>query len=174
MSIFAGRGVAHRKSGRRPGADGRNPEQGSRHSRPGSEFLVSMADARLMDTKEGQLAIEHGSTEAVRDFGRLMVKDQAVLMNDIEALAAPRGIALPTGICLAKQRDYVNLPEKAGGGKEFDDQFIDQMRIDHERDIRAFGEARELPDAEVARFAARGLPMIRCHLRRPEALEDGR
>jgi len=63
-----------------------------------ADFLVKIADARMMDSKEGQLAVTNGTTEEIRAYGKLMVTDQAKLLNEIKIIAAKRNIVLPTDI----------------------------------------------------------------------------
>ena len=125
-------------------------------------FLVKSADARMMGAQEGKLAVQKGTTKAVREYGALMVKDQTMLLKRIKALAANKKISLPLAIGEQKQDGKDDLMAKTG--KEFDKKFMKMMKIDHERDVKLFKKATECSDPEVAAFAVKYLPVIEAHL----------
>jgi putative membrane protein len=134
-----------------------------------ADFLVKSADARMMDAKEGKLASEKGTTAAIRNYGKLMINDQAVLLEKIKALAAKRNITLPKGISDKKEDGREDLAAKTG--KDFDDKFIKMMKIDHKRDVRLFKDAIEFKDEGVSEFAKKYLPLIQSHLDKIEAFK---
>ncbi len=134
-----------------------------------ADFLVKIADARMMDFKEGQLAVTYGTTEEIRAYGRLMVSDQAKLLNEIKSIAANRNIVLPTDISNDKYKGYQNLAKETG--KDFDKKFCKMMVLDHERDVKDFTNAMEIDDKAIQTFAKTNLPMIESHLEKAKALD---
>ncbi len=130
--------------------------------RDAAKFLVEMADARMMDTMEGQVAGERGVNAEVRAYGQTMVKDQAALLTEIKALAAQKGITLPDHISDSKAHGLEDLVGKSGDS--VDSKFISMITIDHKRDVGEFKDATKLSDPEVRGFAERRLPMIEQHL----------
>ncbi|CAN5661299.1 hypothetical protein BH10BAC2_BH10BAC2_01800 [soil metagenome] len=127
-----------------------------------ADFLVEAADARMMDIKEGELALQRGTTIEIKNYGKLMIKDQALLLGKIKALASKKNIVLPAEISADKQDGVKDISSKEG--KDFDDKFIKMMKIDHERDIKEFTKAAEFSDKDVSAFAAKYLSMIQSHL----------
>ena len=69
-----------------------------------AEFLVKIADGRLMGIKEGKAPESKGTTEEVRNYGKLMVRDQKDLFAIMKKLAAHKKIALPVSISDEKKR----------------------------------------------------------------------
>ncbi len=134
-----------------------------------AEFLVKSADARMMDSREGKLAIKNGTTSSIRDYGSLMVKDQAMLLEKIKKLAVSRNISLPSDISNDKNEGHEDLQEKQGEG--FDKKFIKMMVIDHERDVKMFKKAIECEDREISTFAKKYLPLIQSHLDKINAIK---
>jgi putative membrane protein len=137
-----------------------------------AEFLVKTADARMMGSKEGQLAVEKGTQSSIKEYGNLMIRDQAVLMAEVKKLAIKKNISLPAGISDKKEDGREDLSEKSG--QDFDEKFIKMMIIDHERDIKLFKKAIEYPDQVVAAFAKKYLPMIEEHLTRIKSIKAAR
>jgi putative membrane protein len=129
-----------------------------------ADFLVKSADARMMDTQEGKLATQKGTSSQIREYGKLMVKDQSLLLDKIKMLAEKRNITLPTGISDKKEDGREDLAEESG--KDFDEKFIKMMKLDHERDVKLFRKATEYEDLEIRAFATEYLPMIQSHLDR--------
>ena len=139
-----------------------NAAQESRVSKAASIFLVEMVDARLMDFQEGKLAAERGTQPAIRDYGLLMMRDQTALLAQLNALAAQSQVIVPSTIGADKRDGLKNLLEAEG--KTFDKRFISSIRIDHERDVKKFGEATKFDDPAVRDFATAKLPLIESHL----------
>lgn len=138
-------------------------------SKPAASFLVEMVDARLMDFEEGKQAAQRGSTPAIRDYGRLMMRDQTRLLSQLELLALAAQVTVPATISDDKREGLNDLID--ADRDSFDQRFIRSMRIDHQRDVGAFKEASKLSDAAVADFARRELPLIQSHLDGIEAIK---
>lgn len=152
-------------------ADLQNKKRAKEHllDEPSAEFLVKVADGRLMGVKEGKAAESKGTTPEIRAYGKLMVKDQNRLYAVMKTLAVHKKIQLPVKISAEKQDGLKDLVAKKG--TDFDDNFIKMMRIDHERDIRLFTDALHVKDDEIRAFAVKYLPLIQEHLDKLNALE---
>ena len=133
-----------------------------------ADFLVQAADARMMDSKEGELAIQKGTTQEIKNYGKLMVKDQAKLLIKIKKMAAERNISLPAELSSHKKNGFEELNAKEG--KDFDKKFCSMMKIDHERDVKEFTKASSFMDNNINTFAAQYLPMIQSHLDKIKAI----
>src|SRR5882757_7691525 len=78
-------------------ADSLNEERAKKYllDEPSAEFLVKIADGRLMDIKEGQAAESMGTYYDIRSYGKLMVNDQKRLLAVMKTLAVHKKIQLP-------------------------------------------------------------------------------
>jgi len=139
-----------------------NEEKPLAVSESSAKFLVEMVDARLMDFEEGQLAARRGSTKAIRDYGRLMMRDQTRLLSQLELLALQVQVTVPAKISSDKRDGLNDLIDS--DSEHFDENFISSIRIDHKRDVGEFKKASQYPDAAVADFARQQLPLIQSHL----------
>jgi putative membrane protein len=152
-------------------SDSTNEERAKRYllDEPSAEFLVKIADGRLMGIKEGQAAETKGTYYDIRSYGMLMVKDQKRLLAVMKTLAVHKKIQLPQQISADKEEGLKELLDKKG--EDFDSKFIKMMRIDHERDIRLFTDALHAKDDEIRAFAVKYLPLIQQHLDKLNALK---
>lgn len=133
-------------------------------------FLEKAADARMMDAAQGALAVKKAANDDVRAYGGLMVRDQELLLGELQKLAGTKGVNLPENISKKKAKALAQLEKKSG--KDFDRKFLRMMKIDHKRDVREFESAMESQDAAVATFAEKFLPLIREHLEKVKVLLD--
>lgn len=137
-----------------------------------AEFLVSAADSQMMALREGKLAAKKGTSSAVKDYGKLMVKDQNTLLNSLRSLALKKKVTLPTNLSDARQKNREQLA-RLKKGKAFDEKFINVMVVDHEQDVRLFKKALDSNDEDVKAFAREYLPMIETHLAKIKLIAEG-
>lgn len=137
-------------------------------SKEAPEFIVKMADARLMDREEGRLAASLGTTQAIRDYGTLMVSEQDMLHDKLLQLARSKNITLPNAISEKKSKQLKKLSQLTG--KPFDRKFLKMIKIDHKRDIKKFKKAMQFEDASTRQFATENLALIEQHLAKANAL----
>lgn len=133
-------------------------------------FLLEMADARMMDWAEGNLAAERGTTSRYRQYGKRIMRDQSKLMTELKALATARQIALLDEISEEKTEELNKLKECSG--ETFDRRFRRMIIKDHKRDIDEFARASESTDPEIREFAKRNLPLLELHLQGARDLNE--
>lgn len=118
-------------------------------------------DAVLLVSEELHVA-ELGSRRATRAetrrFAKELAAQQVRVRNEIEQLAAKKGILLPTSDVRAAGTDRV----VASRGEEFDANFAEWAKTRHSDGIRLFERAAEgCSDGELRRFAERVVPMLK-------------
>ena len=143
--------------------------EGNETALKSARFLVRQADARMMDSLEGQYAANHAVNDGVREYGRRMVEDQAMLLEEIRSIASRKNIKLPDAISSGKADELENLRDTSG--REVDEEFLKMIIADHKRDVEAFEKATQFSDPDVRAFAERRLPLIREHLREAQDLK---
>lgn len=134
------------------------------------KFLRKIADARMMDWAEGELAAERGTTADIKAYGERMIKDQDAMMSVLKNLAASKSIVLPQALSNRKADGLDDLKRKVG--KDFDKLFLKMISKDHRRDIRDFKKALNSDDPKVREFVNQYLPLIEDHLEKAEALNN--
>lgn len=126
------------------------------------KFLTTAIEARIMDLEEGRAAQLNSETDAVKDYGTLMLRDQKIMLNELKAIAASKHITLPETPDAKQQEALAMLKQQSG--KEFDKKFMKMMIIDHKRDVRKFRKATRSNDVDVKAFAVKYLPVVEAHL----------
>lgn len=132
------------------------------------EFIVKAALSRIMDREQGKLAAAYGSTQAIRDYGTLMVKEQDFLLGELKDVAAAKGITIPNVVSEKDAKSLAKLGELRG--EKFDRRFLKMIKADHRRDIRKFTAATKFDDVATRQYATTYLPLVTGHLEKAKAL----
>lgn len=134
------------------------------------EFLLEMADARMIDLQQSQCAVERATNPKIREYGKTMMRDQETLMTEINELAAAKNVLLPKSVNRKKARAISDLKKETG--MNFDEKFIRMMIIDHRRDLKYLRRATKFDDPAVRMFASKHLALIESHLATAKALSN--
>jgi putative membrane protein len=116
----------------------------------------------------GKLAEAQGESEAVKDFGKLLVSDHGAHKQELTALAQTAGISVTDDPADEAKANLEKL--KTLHGAEFDKQFKSMMVEDHQKDIAKYEKQASSGDAQTAALAQRTLPTLRKHLDAANAL----
>lgn len=126
-------------------------------------FLQAASQANAAEIKVSQAAQTRAKDAQVRAFADRMVKDHSAIGHEIEDLAKRKNVDVKT------EPDAAHMV-KIGGlqkleGSAFDHGYASLMVQDHAALVQSFGKAAGASDgdADVKRFAAHALPMLRDH-----------
>jgi putative membrane protein len=133
------------------------------------DFLQEITEGRLMDLEEGKTAQQRATTRALKDYGSLIAKDQAEMLENLQKIAVRKRVSIPSWVGPEKAEALNELKELHG--KFFDKKFIKMMMIDHKRDIKKLENAIQYGDADIQVFATRYLPVVQSHLDQIKALK---
>ena len=132
---------------------------------PDQSFYKKAAEGGISEVELGNLAQEKGQSQAVKDFGAMMVKDHSAANDKLKSVAAAKGIELPTSSSVGQMGTKAKL--KVLSGDSFDKSYIKSMVSDHEEDIKEFEtEAQSGQDPDAKAFASATLPTLKAHLKK--------
>jgi len=117
----------------------------------------------------GKLAAQQSYDQKVRDFGMKLESDHTAHAAEIERLLQPLNVTIPTEPSTEALSQIAALTRLTG--EEFDAAFVQMAIWTHTDAIERYGaQTHANPDRSLHDFATRGLPMLREHLARAEAL----
>jgi putative membrane protein len=138
-------------------------------SNPDSSFYKNAAEGGMSEVDLGNLAQQKSSNPSVKDFGAMMVKDHTAANEKLKAIAAAKGIDLPSSASVGQMATEGKL--KLLSGETFDKSYIKGMIDDHKEDIKEFEkEATAGRDPDAKAFAAATLPTLKMHLKKIEGI----
>ena len=128
-----------------------------------TKFAVNAAQGGMAEVEMGRLATQRAGDSSVREFGARMVADHSRANAELKAIAAPKGIQLPTDLNAEQKSEMDKLSKMSGA--EFDKEYMSAMVNDHETDVKDFEtQAKEGTDPDIKAFAAKTLPILQQHL----------
>ena len=131
--------------------------------RQDARFLQNAAQSAMAEVALGQLAATHAANADVKAYGQRMVTEHAADIAAVQALAAARGITLPTTLNVLQRFEQQRLTNLYGAA--FDREYIISQIVAHELTIRLFtDEVESGNDFELRFFAADRLHGLLDHL----------
>jgi putative membrane protein len=130
-----------------------------------------ISDAIKGDNSEimlGKLAVQKASSTGVKRFGQTLVTDHSKAKTQAGAVAKRLGITPPDGPMDQAQAEYNKL--SAMSGTAFDNEFVNYMVQDHQKDIGEFEDQAKSGDRTTAALAKRQLPTLEKHLKMATSL----
>jgi putative membrane protein len=132
------------------------------------DFIERAAEGNLAEVAMGLLVNGHAVRPEVIALGRMIAADHRNSQQQLEAIAAKKRIALPSGLG-EHQATYDQLIDLQRD--DFDRGFVRVMIDEHSQAIELFrGEASGGVDPELEAYAAASLPKLEAHLEQAKAL----
>ena len=127
------------------------------------KFVHSALEGGNAEVALGQLAVQKGSSEDVKQFGQKMVDDHTKMGEQMKQVAQQEGVDVPDGMP-AKDR-ALQAKLRSLSGDSFDKAYIKAMVQDHQKDLSEFQkEADSGNDTSIKDAASQGSQIISQHL----------
>ena len=121
------------------------------------KFIKAAIEGDIAEVDIGKLAQEKGESDAVKQFGAMLVKDHGAHKAKAEQVANELGVTPPTGSSFSSKATYTKL--KLLSGASFDRSFAKSMVKDHEEDIKEYKKESSKTDA-AGQLAKETLPLL--------------
>jgi putative membrane protein len=132
---------------------------------PDGAFFKKAAEGGIAEVEAGMLAQSKGSSQAVKDFGAMMVKDHSAANDKLKAIAATENVSLPTTSSVSQMATKTKL--EVLSGTSFDTAYIKGQIAAHQQTIALFkNESASGTDPAAKGFATETLPTVRAHLKK--------
>lgn len=128
------------------------------------KFMMEAAMGGMAEVEAGRLAAEKATSDALKQYGQKMVDDHTMAGDELKALAASKGVMLPTALDAKHMAMMAKM--QAASGADFDHMYLKEMGVKaHEKMEKLFmGESMKGKDADTKAFAAKTLPTVKMHL----------
>jgi len=135
-----------------------------------SEFMTKVADVGMTEVKLGQMAQDKGTSQRVKDFGAMMVKDHNAAADELKGIARQKNVTLPETMSNDHQKKADDLNKKTG--KDFDKAYMKAMMDGHQSTVSDFEKAsKNTKDADVKAWVDKTLPTLMMHLDSAKAIQ---
>lgn len=161
--------MPQQQSPSRQSPDMNNPTAGAGQSQTmptkvdDKKFAKNAAIGGMTEVELGKLAVQKGSSDAVKQFGQKMIDDHTKANDQLKQIAGKEGIDIPQSLS-SKQQSHVDKLAKLSG-PAFDRAYMKDAVKDHEKDVNDFkSEAQYGSDPNIKLFASNTLPTLEQHL----------
>lgn len=144
---------------------GSNDRSAGKVSRADTAFLKQAAENGHAEVESSKLALQKAPADSpIHRFAQTMVTDHQRSGEELKALAATKGVQVPSQPS-ALQRGKLKMLASADGEK-FSSRYIESMGVQaHQDTVKLFEKAaKQANDADVKAFAVNTLPTLRQHL----------
>ncbi|MDQ9172377.1 DUF4142 domain-containing protein [Oxalobacteraceae bacterium R-40] len=126
------------------------------------QYLIGAFEDSLLEIELARIALQKATNDAVKQFAQTMIDEHTQLNTQITALAAQKGVTLPTELGPDKQEIATTI--SAFSGADFDKAYMDRNVLQHAEDIaKTTVVAEQSTDVEIKAFAAQTLPLLQEH-----------
>jgi putative membrane protein len=136
-----------------------------------AQFLMDAAEMQHEEIRLGQLAQQKGNSAHVKELGKMMEADHSKALNELQALAQSKSIAIPTSATDDSMDAYNKLNEE--NGNDFEKAYSDLMVEHHEDAIELYEKAAtDSEDPAIRAWATEKLPGLRTHLQHAKSAKE--
>ncbi len=127
------------------------------------EFVDFAAQTDMLEAHLGQMAQDQAGTQAVKDYGQMLVTDHTNDYQQLSDAATKANLTVPKGLDAAHNKMIV--PFEKLKGKAFDTRYIHEMVMGHTKAIEIYKkEASDAQSPDVKSYATTALPVLQKHL----------
>jgi len=160
-------------------ADSLNMEKDTSVAGPGiavveddAKFVVDAGNGGMTEVELSKLAQQKATNAKAKEYADMMVMDHSKANDELKALAKAKNVTLPDSLNADSKKMWDDLNTKTG--KDFDKAYVSTMVSEHKKTVSMFENAsKDLKDAELKAFVDKTLPVLKGHLDKITAINDG-
>lgn len=134
------------------------------------EFVDFAAQTDMTEAHLGQLAQDKGESQAIKDYGQMLVTDHTNDYNQLTAVATKDNLNVPKGI--DKKHWEMIAPLEKLKGAAFDRKFEQTMITGHTAAEATYKkEAADGTNTDIKAYAQQAAPVVQKHLDQAKDLE---
>ena len=132
-------------------------------------FVTKAADSGQAEVQLAELAAQRATNPEVKSYAQKLVDDHTKVNSELMSLASQKNIKVDADD--DQDRAYKRLNKKSGS--EFDQEFVEHMIDEHEKDVKMFEKAAsDAKDPELRSFASKHVSHLREHLQQAQNLRQ--
>ena len=137
--------------------------------KPDASFYKQAAESGMFEVDVGNMAQTAGKSQAVKDFGAMMVKDHSAANDKLANIAAAKSIETPHSSSVGQMATEAKL--KVLTGDTFDKSYIKSQIKAHQETLGLLKkEIASGQDPEAKAWATSVLPTVQDHLKKIKAI----
>ncbi len=138
------------------------------------KFVDFVAQTDMVEANLGQLAETVASSQAVKDYGEMLVTDHTKDFSQLNDVARQANLTVPNAIDAEHNKMMIDPFQKLKGAA-FDHRYIREMVAGHTKAIGVYKkESADAQNPALKSYAEQALPVLEKHLDGAKALEKSK
>ena len=138
------------------------------------QFVDFAGQTDMVEANLGQLAQDRALSQAVKDYGQMLVTDHTGDYSQLQTAAQQANLAAPAAIDAAHNKALIGPMNKLKGAA-FDRKYIAAMIAGHTQAIAVYKkEAQDAQNQAIKSYAETALPVLQKHLDGAKNLEKSK
>jgi putative membrane protein len=138
------------------------------------KFLETAAQTDMVEVHLGNLAQDSATSQAIKDYGRMLAGDHTQDYQALQTLAQQAGLTVPTAIDTEHNKSLIS-PLHGAKGKAFDHTYIQDMIAGHTAALALYKkEAHDATNPALRSYAQDTIPTLQKHLDAAKAIQQGK
>jgi predicted outer membrane protein len=134
-----------------------------------ADVLGTLHEADQKEIQAGEIAQKNGQSKAVKDYGKMLVKDHTVADDKVAELAQHERVDLVASTPAPGPNDMGTM----ASGADFDRKFAQEMLDDHRKALGVLTDARDTTtDPQLRKLLTDLIPMLEKHEAAAERIID--
>lgn len=128
-----------------------------------ASFMVEVANGGMTEVALSKLAEQKASSQRVKDFASMMVKDHTQANDRLKSIASSKNVTLPDSLSEKSK----GVLEKLTNAKSinFDKQYMQVMLDDHQATVKKLEDGtQQSQDTQLKQWISNVLPVVQMHL----------
>jgi putative membrane protein len=128
-----------------------------------ASFVQKAGEGGVAEVEASKLAATKAESPQVRQFAEQMVKDHSKANTELKGAAKQKNLEVPASVNAEHKAAMEKL--KAASGAEFDTQYMELMKKDHDKTVALFTSASTSSgvDKDLQGWAKKTLPTLEHH-----------
>ncbi len=131
-------------------------------------FVATAALECMAELQMGQMALKQAVSETVRGYGRHVIADHGATLADITAIAARKGIPVPSSLDEYHDRLVRDMREKSES--DFDSAYAAYMVDGYQKSLLLYKRGQRIKNPDISALASRGLVKLEARKRLTNSL----
>ncbi len=154
------------------GSQGQMGGQAGQISSRDHAFLSTAGESNLAAIKIGQLAEQKSTNPSIKNFARQQVQSAQTMNYDLQRIAQPKGMTLPSQLNSTDQSEYTRL--STASGSQFDQEYTRWAAKHSQAALKTFQkEAQHGQSADIKNFASANTSTIQHQYQMAQSLQHG-
>ncbi len=134
------------------------------------QFVDFAAQTDMVEANLGQMAQNVGDSQAVKDYGQMLVTDHTKDFGDLHTAAQQASATVPDAIDAKDNKAMIDPFQKLKGAA-FDRKFAQDMVAGHTKAIAVYKkESTDAQNPAIQQYAQNAIPVLQQHLDAAKAL----